>query len=97
MTKNVDDWALVDRHENLVYDLKLKLGVRGKYFDHPEIKRGYSYYDQPDNLAALKIGRGARNSYSYTSGDDIDRGLALLKELQREGFGIFELNEQYDD
>lgn len=68
-----------------------KLGTSGKAYDAPEAKRAYTYADQPDNLAASKLGRANVKASLPCAGDSIDRGLLLLRELQDQGFGVFEL------
>jgi hypothetical protein len=67
----------------------IKLGAYGSAFDGPEDRRAYTYTDQPANLAAWKLGNAAARVAA--GGDPIDRGLSLLKELEAEGFGVFEL------
>ncbi|WEW97740.1 hypothetical protein P3T65_26520 [Pseudomonas nitroreducens] len=68
-----------------------KLGIMGKAYDDPEAKRAYTYTDQPDNLAASKLGQANVNASLPYAGDSIDRGLLLLRKLQDQGFGVFEL------
>lgn len=68
-----------------------KLGITGKAYDDPETKRAYTYVDQPDNLAASKLGHASVKASLPSVGDSIDRGLLLLRELQDQGFGVFEL------
>ena len=47
----------------------------------------FSYKNnQPNNLDAWKIGEACRNAANASSGDYIDTGLALLRELEAEGF-----------
>lgn len=67
----------------------IKLGLHGKAFDGPKDRRAYTYAEQPDNAVAWKLGQAAARAAA--GGDPIDHGLALLKELQAEGFGVFEL------
>ncbi|CRM61183.1 hypothetical protein [Pseudomonas sp. 35 E 8] len=66
-----------------------KIGIYGKAFDAPETKRAYTYVDQPDNVAASKLGAAARSC--SPGGDGIDHGLSLLKSLSDQGFGVFEI------
>lgn len=69
-----------------------KLGIHGKAYDLPETKRAYTYTEQPDNLGASRLGAAATATFAATAGDHIDRGLVLLRELQTNGFGVFELD-----
>lgn len=69
-----------------------KLGIHGKAFDTPQTRRAYTYREQPDNIGASKLGRAVLRAAS--GGDNIDYGLSLLKHLQAEGFGVFELGDQ---
>lgn len=69
-----------------------KLGIHGKAYDLPETKRAYTYAEQPDSQAAWRIGESASSASLATAGDLIDRGLVLLRELQGNGFGVFELD-----
>lgn len=70
----------------------IKLGLYGRAFDTPQTRRAYTYQHQPDNLDAYNLGRAAAST--SPGGDNIDRGLSLLKELQAHGFGVFELGDQ---
>lgn len=70
----------------------IKLGIYGKAFDSPQTRRAYTYREQPDNIGAYKLGRAVLRAAS--GGDSIDYGLSLLKHLQAEGFGVFELGDQ---
>jgi hypothetical protein len=79
-----------------------KLGIYGRAYDGPEVRYAYTYGHQPDNLAANKLGRACAYAAKSPGGDWIDQGLSLLFELQKEGFGIYELKgetapEKYDD
>jgi hypothetical protein len=71
------------------------IGARGSAFDSPETKRAYTYAQQPGNLIAMALGVACLNATRKTAGDCIDRGLALLQELQKEGFGVFDLGAEY--
>jgi hypothetical protein len=71
------------------------IGARGSAFDSPETKRAYTYAQQPGNLIALALGVACLNATRKTAGDGIDRGLSLLQELQKEGFGVFDLGAEY--
>lgn len=70
----------------------IKLGLYGRAFDTPQTRRAYTYQEQPDNLGAYKLGRAVLHAAS--GGDSIDYGLSLLKQLQAQGFGVFELGDQ---
>ena len=72
----------------------IKLGLYGRAFDTPQTRRAYTYQHQPDNLDAYNLGRAAAST--SPGGDNIDRGLSLLKELQAHGFGVFELGDQQE-
>lgn len=72
----------------------IKLGLYGRAFDTPQTRRAYTYQHQPDNLDAYSLGRAAAST--SPGGDNIDRGLSLLKELQAHGFGVFELGDQQE-
>lgn len=69
-----------------------KLGRTGAAFDGPEVRYAYTYTDQPDNIGAMKLGRAAAINGVKRHGDEIDRGLHLLLQLQAEGFGVFQLS-----
>lgn len=55
-----------------------------------------TYENQPDNIGAWKLGRACGNAARHRAGDEIDRGLALLLELQVEGFGIVPLDAKFE-
>lgn len=71
------------------------VGIRGSAYDAPEAKRAYTYADQPGNVAASKLGRALVAARRETSPDGTDLGLGLLKALQEEGFGVFDLGAEY--
>jgi hypothetical protein len=71
------------------------IGAKGSAFDLPETKRAYTYKEQPGNLVAVKLGVACLTATKKTAGDGIDRGLSLLQELQKEGFGVFDLGAEY--
>lgn len=73
------------------------VGMRGKAYDTPEIKRAYTYKEQPNNLDAHRLGEAARVAIAANAGDSIDRGLALLKALEYVGFGVFELGAEHTE
>lgn len=68
-----------------------KLGRLGAAFDAPDIHYAYTYTEQPDNVGAMKLGRAAAINATGKHGDEIDRGLHLLLQLQAEGFGVFQI------
>lgn len=68
-----------------------KLGRFGAAFDAADTKYAYTYTDQPDNVGAMKLGRAASVNGTKRHGDEIDRGLHLLLQLQAEGFGVFQI------
>lgn len=70
-----------------------KMGCYGAAYDSPEDCRAYSYKDQPDNQGAYRIGLAA-NNLKQPCGDLIDKGLALLAELEAQGYGIFEMEKK---
>jgi len=71
------------------------IGARGSAFDLPETKRAYTYKEQPGNTVASNLGRACDAASKQRAGDNIDRGLGLLQELQKEGFGVFALGAEY--
>jgi hypothetical protein len=71
------------------------IGAKGSAFDAPETKRAYTYKEQPGNAVASKLGRACEAANKQRAGDNIDRGLGLLQELQKEGFGVFALGAEY--
>jgi hypothetical protein len=71
------------------------IGAKGSAFDLPTTKRAYTYAEQPGNVAASKLGRSIETAKRCSAGDGIDAGLVLLKALQSEGFGVFQLGAEY--
>jgi hypothetical protein len=71
------------------------IGAKGSAFDLPTTKRAYTYAEQPGNVAASKLGRSLETAKRCSAGDGIDAGLVLLKALQSEGFGVFQLGAEY--
>ncbi|WP_165669757.1 hypothetical protein [Metapseudomonas otitidis] len=69
-----------------------KLGRFGAAYDPTGTHYAYTYTDQPDNVAAMKLGRAAAANATKSHGDEIDRGLHLLRMLQAEGFGVFDID-----
>lgn len=53
----------------------------------------FTYTSQPcDNVIAWRIGEACSKASHASAGDYIDRGLSLLKELQRKGYGIADIS-----
>jgi hypothetical protein len=71
------------------------IGAKGSAFDAPKTKRAYTYKEQPGNTVASKLGEACWEASKQPAGDHIDRGLILLRELQKEGFGVFDLGAEY--
>jgi hypothetical protein len=71
------------------------VGIKGSAFDLPATKRAYTYAEQPDNVIAYKLGKACESATQQRAGDGIDRGLALLQEFQKEGFGVFDIGAEY--
>lgn len=69
----------------------LTIGNRGAAYDSPNTRRAFTYADQPGNINASKLGRACDAASNMSAGDSIDRGLCLLKALQSEGFGAFQI------
>lgn len=67
------------------------IGAQGSAFDAPYVRRAFTYADQPGNLVAYKLGRATHAAAAAQGGDWIDAGLSLLKSLQAEGFGVFQI------
>lgn len=74
-------------------EITRRLGIEGKAYDLPGTRRAYTYRDQPDNVAAWRIGQALIAAKKDPAGDLIDSGMALLKRLQEMGFGVFETDE----
>lgn len=70
-----------------------KLGIYGKAYDVPGTRRAYTYQYQPDNQGAWRIGEAMTMASLTGGGDYIDTGLGLLKQLERKGYGVYELDE----
>lgn len=70
-----------------------KLGMTGRAYDMPGTCRAYTYRHQPDNVAAGRLGDACWSAYKAGGGDSIDFGLGLLKQLEANGFGVYELGE----
>jgi hypothetical protein len=71
------------------------IGAKGSAFDLPTTKRAYTYAEQPGNVVASKLGRSLETAARCSASDSIDAGLVLLKALQAEGFGVFQLGAEY--
>lgn len=70
-----------------------KLGSRGCAYDGPEVSRAYTINDQPSNIPAWRLGCALNNAQKALYGDEIDRGLNLLRALFDKGFGVFEIGK----
>lgn len=68
-----------------------QIGIYGKAYDGPGVTRAYTYRHQPDNVGASKLGQACYTAIKKPGGDSIDLGLYLLKLLEEEGFGVFEV------
>jgi len=93
-------WAL--RHElqdptKRVEIQSCRLGSYGKAYDGPLVCRAYTSSDQPGNGPAWKLGKAVNAANQMAYGDEIDRGLNLLRALFNEGFGVFELPKKEKD
>lgn len=87
-------WSEIDAPvsaEPLGMSLEIRtLGNYGAAFDLPGNRRAYTYDHQPGNVEASRLGSACLQAASASAGDTIDRGLGLLKELQAQGFGVFD-------
>jgi hypothetical protein len=83
------------RHETEQEPEACFIGTKGSAFDLPTTKRAYTYAEQPGNVASSKLGRALETARRCSAGDNIDAGLVLLKALQAEGFGVFQLGAEY--
>lgn len=70
----------------------LRIGNHGAAYDPPGAHRAFTYDRQPGNVHASQLGRAANAASKMSAGDSIDSGLALLKALQSEGFGVFQID-----
>ena len=73
--------------------LDRKVGMYGSAYDPPGPCRAYTYEHQPSNLPAYSLGRAHAAAAAMSAGDNIDRGLGLLKALEEQGFGVFEIEQ----
>lgn len=71
----------------------LQIGNTGSFYDPKGTRRAFTYADQPGNIVASKLGRATLSAANASAGDSIDRGLALLKSLHDQGFGVFQIGE----
>lgn len=69
----------------------VRVGNQGAAYDPPNTHRAFTYEKQPGNVDASRLGRATDAAAAASAGDSIDRGLALLKELQAVGFGVFHM------
>lgn len=46
-----------------------------------------------DNVLCSRLADAARAAMNASAGDSIDRGLALLAELEKQGFGVIYMGE----
>lgn len=67
------------------------LGNYGAAYDPPGKRRAYTYEHQPGNVKTSRLGSACLQAAAASAGDTIDRGLGLLKELQTQGFGVFDV------
>lgn len=82
-----------DSQNNAPVGLSLEVRTLGNYgvaYDPPGKHRAYTYEHQPGNVEASRLGSACLQAAAASAGDTIDRGLGLLKELQAQGFGVFE-------
>lgn len=76
--------------------LDRKVGMYGSAYDPPGPCRAYTYEHQPSNLPAYSLGQAHAAAAAMSAGDNIDRGLGLLKALEEQGFGVFEIEREDD-
>lgn len=79
--------------EVIALQLDRKVGMKGCAWDPPGPCRAYTYEHQPSNLPAYSLGRAHAAAAAMSAGDNIDRGLGLLKALEEQGFGVFEIEQ----
>lgn len=82
--------------EVIALQLDRKLGMYGSAYDPPGPCRAYTYVHQPSNLPAYSLGQAHSAAAAMSAGDNIDRGLGLLKALEDQGFGVFEIEREVD-
>lgn len=76
---------------DLLLNHRCEVGLYGYSYDGPEKCRAYTYDYQPNNQVATCLGWAADLAVADSAGDTIDRGLCLLRRLQEEGFGVFQM------
>ena len=79
--------------EVIALQLDRKVGMHGSAYDPPGPCRAYTYEHQPSNLPAYSLGQAHAAASAMSAGDNIDRGLGLLKALEEQGFGVFEIEQ----
>ncbi|MFC3163106.1 Lar family restriction alleviation protein [Ciceribacter thiooxidans] len=77
--------------EGIHLTLTRALGMYGAAYDPPGPHRAYTYEHQPGNGVAWNLGCAVSALKQHYSGDAIDVGLYLLKEMQARGLGVFEV------
>ena len=82
--------------EVVALQLDRKVGMYGSAYDPPGPCRAYTYEHQPNNLPAYSLGQAHAAAAAMSAGDNIDRGLGLLKALEDQGFGVFEIEREND-
>ena len=80
----------------IALQLDRKLGMYGSAYDPPGPCRAYTYEHQPSNLPAYSLGQAHSAAAAMSAGDNIDLGLGLLKALEDQGFGVFEIEREID-
>lgn len=75
-------------------EIRCKIGIYGSVYDDKDTIRAYTYRHQPNNDVAYRLGLALTSALANNkSGDSIDNGLWLLKELESHGLGVFTLND----
>ena len=69
----------------------LQIGAVGSAYDPPNTRRAFTYDFQPGNGGAWALGKASSSAAKASAGDYIDGGLNLLKALQEQGFGVFQI------
>jgi len=76
----------------LILNLDRELGGVGTAYDMPGPRRAYTFNHQPsNNTIPSRLGSATRSAINSPHGDSVDIGLNLLKALQENGFGVFEI------
>ena len=93
------EWAGLEGSPNsttdVVESVACIVGIKGSAYAPTDTKRAYTYANQPGNVVAYKLGRASSSASLQRAGDFIDSGLILLKELQVEGYGVFDIGAEY--